>query len=517
MMSDFHFLRPLWLIALGVPPLIIWLALHSSDFTDRWKRVVAPHLLKNLLIEPGQKKRNLPVFLLSGALALATIGAAGPTWMREPPPFVTDTASLVLVVDLSTTMDAIDISPSRIERVKLKIHDILATREGARTAVVAYSGTSHLVVPLTDDVDLIQTYTDALSTRIMPKPGKDTSAALKMADELLVRDEVPGTIVLLTDGIEPAAINAAKNVQSSLIILGVGTRKGGVIRTPDGGFANDLSGGHLNTKLDVDALKDFATQTQSDVATITEDDADVKWVAENIHTNFSRQTSNQGDRWHDVGWWFLIPCTTLLGLLFRKGWIVKLSVFLITLQIFPAPPASANGFADMWLTHDQQGRIAYDRKAYSEAASLFDDPMWRGIAFYRANNYQQALEAFAAVDSPESWYNQGNTLLHLADFSGAVDAYNKALKGRPNWPDAIANLAIAQKLLKRQQDEEEEQQQDPNQKPDSIEFDDKGKKGKAGEVEVAEQTSEMWMNNIKVSPADLLARKFSLEAARASQ
>ncbi len=46
MMSDFHFLRPLWLIALGVPPLVIWLALHSSDFTDRWKRVVAPHLLK---------------------------------------------------------------------------------------------------------------------------------------------------------------------------------------------------------------------------------------------------------------------------------------------------------------------------------------------------------------------------------------------------------------------------------------------------------------------------------------
>ncbi|MEJ5018772.1 VWA domain-containing protein [Ochrobactrum vermis] len=517
MTFDFHFLRPLWLIALSFPPLIIWLALHSNDFTDRWKRVITPHLLKSLLIEPPQQKRNLPVFLLSGTLTLATIGAAGPTWIREPPPFVSDTASLVLVVDLSSTMDAIDISPSRIERVKLKIHDILATRGGARTAVIAYSGTAHLVVPLTDDADLIQTYTDALSTSIMPKPGKDTSAALKLADELLSREGATGTVVLLTDGIEAAATDIAKNIKSSLIILGVGTPQGGVIRTPDGGFASDSAGGHLSTKLDIDALKNFGAETRSDVATITEDDSDVKWVAERVHTNFAHQTSTLGDRWHDVGWWFTIPCAILLGMLFRKGWIVKLSAFLITLQLFQAAPASADGFSDMWLTHDQQARMAYDRQAYAEAALLFEDPMWRGIAFYHATQYEQALETFASIDSPESWYNQGNALLHLANFSGAVDAYNEALKERPQWPDAIANLAIAQKLLKRQQDQEEEQQQDPNQKPDSVEFDDKGKKGKAGEVEVAEQTSEMWMNNIKVSPADLLARKFSIEAAKASQ
>ena len=84
---------------------------------------------------------------------------------------------------------------------------------------------------------------------------------------------------------------------------------------------------------------------------------------------------------------------------------------------------------------------------------------------------------------------------------------------RKGWPDAQANLAIAERLLKAKKEDEEEEQQ-PNEKPDQIQFDDKGKKGKEGELDIAEQTSEMWMKNIQVSPADLMARKFAIEAQR---
>lgn len=187
MIADFHFLRPWWLAALLLPPLLIWLSSRAGDIRDRWKGMIAPHLLDSLVIEPDQKSRLRPMWLLAAVLALAVVGVAGPTWQREPPPFVSDTASLVIAVDLSPTMDVTDISPSRIERAKLKIHDILAARSGARTAIVAYSGTAHLVVPLTDDADLIESYTDALATQLMPKPGKDTVAALHLADRLLSR------------------------------------------------------------------------------------------------------------------------------------------------------------------------------------------------------------------------------------------------------------------------------------------------------------------------------------------
>ncbi|KRB55090.1 hypothetical protein ASE04_05065 [Rhizobium sp. Root708] len=512
MISDFHFLRPFWLIALLIPPFIIWMASRAGDFRSRWKQLIAPHLLDSLIVQPDRRHRYAPAWVLAALLTLAILGAAGPTWKREAPPFVADTASLVIAVDLSPTMDAIDISPSRIERVKLKIHDLLAARNGARTAVVAYSGTAHLVVPLTDDIELIQTYTDALATGIMPKPGKDTVAALKLADDLLKRDGTSGTIALLTDGVEPAASAGAKGIGGAIVVLGIGTSQGGVVKQRDGSFLGGAGGARLTAKLDVDALKKFGSDTGADVATITPDDTDVRWLAQRVRTNFAQQTATEGDRWHDLGWWLIAPVALLSALSFRRGWLVRLSAGFLAIHVLSPTSASALDFADMWLTPDQQGRQAYQQGDYPAAADRFQDSMWKGTALYRAARYQDAIDAFAAVDTPESWYNQGNALLHLSKFEEAVAAYGKALETRKDWPDAVANLAIAQQLLKQEKDAEQEQEQDPNQKPDSVQFDDKGKKGKAGETAVAEQTSEMWMKNIQVSPADLMARKFSIEA-----
>lgn len=510
MISDFHFLRPLWLIALVLPPLIIWMASRSGDLRNRWKGMIAPHLLDSLIVQPDGNRRYSPAWTLGALIAVAVLGVAGPTWKREAPPFVSDTASLVLAVDLSPTMDAVDISPSRIERLKLKIHDLLATRNGARTAVVAYAGTAHLVVPLTDDIDLIETYTDALSTRIMPKPGKDTVAALKLADGLLTGDGGAGTIVLLTDGVEAAA-SSISGIRSGIVILGVGTVQGGIVKQGDGGFLSDSNGARLSAKLDVDALKQFASDTGADVATITDDDADVRWIAQRVRTNFAQQTASTGDRWHDLGWWFIAPAALLSALSFRRGWLVKLSAIVLSFRLLTPSAASAADLVDMWLTPDQQGRLAYQRGDYPSASDQFENPMWKGVALYRAGRFQDSVDAFASVDTPESWYNQGNALLYLGDFEEAVAAYGKALEKRKDWPDAVANLTVAQRLLKLEKDKEQEQQEDPNEKPDSVQFDDKGKKGKAGEVAAAEQTSEMWMKNIQVSPADLMARKFAIE------
>ncbi|QFY63165.1 VWA domain-containing protein (plasmid) [Rhizobium grahamii] len=512
MISDFHCLRPFWLVALLIPPFILWMASRAGDFRSRWKGLIAPHLLDSLIVQPDRRHRYAPAWVLSALLTLAILGAAGPTWKREAPPFVADTASLVIAVDLSPTMDAIDIPPSRIERVKLKIHDLLAARTGARTAVVAYSGTAHLVVPLTDDIELIETYTDALATGIMPKPGRDTAAALKLADDLLKRDGTSGTIALLTDGVEPAAFAGAKEIGSAIVVLGVGTSQGGAVKQRDGSFLSAAGGARLTAKLDVDALKKFGSDTGADVATITPDDTDVRWLAQRVRTNFAQQTATEGDRWHDLGWWFIAPVALLSALSFRRGWLVRLSAGLLAIHLLSPTSASAFDLANMWLTPDQQGRRAYQQGDYPTAADHFQDPMWKGAALYRAARYQDSIDAFASIDTPESWYNQGNALLHLNKFEEAVAAYGKALTMRKDWPDAVANLAVAQQLLKQEKDAEQEQEQDPNQKPDSVQFDDKGNKGKAGETAVAEQTSEMWVKNIQVSPADLMARKFSIEA-----
>ncbi|MBB3315671.1 Ca-activated chloride channel family protein [Rhizobium sp. BK181] len=513
MIEDFHFLRPWWLLAILLPIGIVWLASRSGNARNRWKDMIAPHLLEKLIVDASGGTRVRPSWLLAAVLALAVLGAAGPTWERETPPFVEDTAPLVLAVDLSPTMDAIDLTPSRLERAKLKIKDIIAQRQGTRTAVIAYAGSAHLVLPLTDDSSLIETYTDALATRIMPVDGKDTAAALTTAEQALSEGGMAGTVVFITDGVEQNAFDAFKRkTDNGILILGVGTAEGGPVKTPDGGFLTGTGGSRVFAKLDVDALKNLHALTGIDVATITDDDADVRWITQRVATNFAQKKSAQGDRWKDAGWLLLAPAAVLFALTFRRGWVVRLgTAFILARLVFMPTSSHAAGFADMWLTPDQQGRIAFERGNYDDAATRFHDPMWRGVALYRAGKFAEAVDAFAAVDSAESWYNQGNSLLFLSKFEEAVTAYKKSLDKRKEWPEAKANLAIAENLLATQKDEEQEQQQDPNQKPDEVKFDDKGKKGKAGQVDVAEQTSEMWMKNLQVSPADLMARKFAIE------
>lgn len=517
MIADFHFIRPWLLLLLLLPLVILWMASRSGDVRSQWKGMIAPHLLDSLVVNGSGGSRLGPSWLLVCILAAGIVGAAGPTLRRAAPPFVEDTAPLIIAVDLSTTMDAIDVTPSRIERAKLKIKDILAARQGARTAIVAYAGTAHLVLPPTEDVALLESYSNALATRIMPQAGKDTVAALTLANNLLHKEGSTGTILLLTDGVEETAVDEMKLSANGIVILGIGTTVGGPVKTPDGGFVSDASGSRLFSKLDIAKLEQIGNETRAAVATATDDDTDVRWITQRVRSNFAQRGASEGDRWRDLGWWLIFPLAIAMAFSFRKGWVVRTSVFLMALNFWWPGSARADALLDMWLTHDQQGRIAFERGEFDAAAGQFGDPMWKGVALYRSGKFQEAVNAFAAVDTPESWYDQGNALLHLAKYEEAVAAYDKALEKRTTWPDATANLAVARTLLKAQKKKQEEQPEQPSEAPDSVQFDEKGKQGKEGTIDVAEQTSEMWMKNISASPADLMARKFSIEAGRASK
>lgn len=515
MMGDFHFLRPWWLLVLLAAALLVFLITRRGDARARWKDLIAPHLLDRLLIDQESRRRWQPVHFVGLVIALGGLAAAGPTWQRQQPPFVEDKAPLVLVIDLSRTMDAIDITPSRLERVKLKVQDILKQRPGARTAVFVYAGSAHMVLPLTDDAALVNTYVAALETRIMPVAGKNTAKALEAAEQGLARADVPGTILFLTDGIEPAAVAAFKRPagDNEILVLGVGTEEGGPVKTGEGQYLSD-GGGRVLAKLDVAQLRDFGHDTGISVATITPDDGDVRWIVQRIRTHLQARLAEGQTHWRDAGWWLTIPLAVLSAFWFRRGWSVQW-VFAMALlgMLLPDKAQAADGsFMDMWLTPDQQGRLAFERQDYARAASHFEDPMWRGTALYRAGQYGAAVDAFAQVRNAESFYNQGNALSHLDRLDDAKAMFGEALKLRPGWPEAQANLALIDKLITERRNQQQEEQEGPNLKPDQIQFDDKGKKGKAGQVDLAQQTADMWMRNIQITPTDLLARKFAIEA-----
>ena len=199
--SDFHFLRPLWLLNLLLA-VLLWATIHYGASSERrWRRIIAPHLLAHLKVGGEQGWRFRPLHLVLMLIVLGSLGAAGPTWEREASPFAEDTAPLVIALDLSDSLNAIDIQPTRLERAKQKIRDLVSLRKGSRTALLVYAGSAHTVLPLSDDPALFETFLSALSSSVMPVAGKDPTKALALAEEILASDDVPGSILFLTDGI----------------------------------------------------------------------------------------------------------------------------------------------------------------------------------------------------------------------------------------------------------------------------------------------------------------------------
>ncbi|SPD46571.1 VWA domain-containing protein [Cupriavidus neocaledonicus] len=535
-LAHFHFLRPWWLLGLLPAALLVWAVRRRGDVRRRWRETIAPHLLDALMLGERRRLALRPVHLTALLLALGAVALAGPSWRQERPPFLDDKAPLAIAVDLSPSMDAVDVTPTRLERAKLKIKALLARRDGGRTAIYAYAGSTHLVLPLTDDASLLQTFADALQTRIMPVPGRDMAQALRVIDADLKREPVPGTVLFLTDGVDPAAAAAfraqAGSGRSQPVVLALGTAQGGPLRDAAGGLV-EQDGARVFARLDVTALERFGDDSGVPVATFTPDsDDDVAWVQRHVQSHLEQMQAGDRTRWKDEGWWLVPPLALLAMLWFRKGWTVRWSAGLLLALALAAPPearaqSSAPAtqssavrpwrFADLWLTHDQQGRRAFEQGDFARAATLFDDPMWRGIAQYRAGQYAQAVQSFARVDSAQADYNQGNALARQGQYRQAAARYRQALKRQPQWPEVAANLALMEKLLAQQLPKEKPDPDDgeepPDLPPDQFKYDaakPSAPGGKSLQV-VLTQDAEMWMRAIQTTPTDLLQRKFALQ------
>ncbi|MGO8655742.1 hypothetical protein ACC771_08625, partial [Rhizobium ruizarguesonis] len=121
----------------------------------------------------------------------------------------------------------------------------------------------------------------------------------------------------------------------------------------------------------VAGLEAIGKEAGADVATITDDDTDVRWIMLRIRSNFAQKQETEGDRWRDLGWWLVVPVAVAMALSFRKGWVVRIAMLLLALPMLSPGSAHAEGLIEMWLTADQQGRIAFERGKYDEAANHF--------------------------------------------------------------------------------------------------------------------------------------------------
>jgi Ca-activated chloride channel homolog len=530
--AAFHFLRPHWLWLLVAVP-VIYLSFHiRDDVRARWKRYIDSELLDHLIVARKQRWRFRPIDMVCLLILLGTLAVSGPAWRREQPPFTEDKAPLVIALDLSPTMDAIDLDPTRLERVKLKLRDLLKVRNGGRTALFVYAGTAHMVLPFTIDFSLFDLYLSSLSTSLMPREGKDTTKALHEISNFLQDEPIPGTILFVSDGIEPQSLPALRQFttenedKTDILVMGVGTSSGGPVRTASNGFLTDRLGRRVYTKLDVNALRSLS---QLDIAatTLTPNDDDIHWIQRRVQHHLQAvQQRDSKTRWIDEGYWLTIPIAAIALFWFRKGWTVRWTSAALAL-FFVLPPSGdpsrfswTDAWMDLWLTHDQQGRYYFEKGEFQNAAEKFEDPLWRGLSLARAGDYESALNAFALSDSAEAWYDQGGALAHLGKYPEAAQAYQQALARRHPWPEAEENLALVESLIPKPKANKDKQQEEEatNLPPDQVKLD-KEKNGKETQIRMKldpKKMADIWMRNIQTTPADFLRRRFAMQAAEES-
>ena len=301
--TGLHFIQAKWLWLLLAAPFLYLSFLVRHDVRARWKRYIDPELLDHLIVSPQRRWRFRPIHMVCVLITLGAVALSGPTWKREQPPFTEDKAPLVVALDLSSTMDAIDLDPTRIERAKLKLRDLLKVRNGGRTALFVYAGTSHMVLPFTTDNSLFDLYLDSLSTSLMPGAGKDSAKALRTIEDFLKDETTPGTILFVTDGIEPHALAAFGQYTSQntnkddVLVLGVGTSQGGPVRSSPAKFLTDSSGRRVYVKLDVDGLRSLSNIGIS-ATTLTLDDDDIHWIQRRVQHHLQAvQQRDSKTRW----------------------------------------------------------------------------------------------------------------------------------------------------------------------------------------------------------------------------
>lgn len=491
-MSDFHFIYPWRLFGLL---LAVALGFIPYARSSAWRRIMEKPFANALII--GSHKRLTQV--LPWCFALGVIALAGPTWQRELPAALTPESNVMVVMQQDLAMYAQDMAPSRQERMQSKIATLMAQSPGSRYGLVVYSHQAFVTTPLTQDPQFFSLFLHAQNPSLMPD---GTGSGLKSAIELAIKNtpQAPRSLILVADTLSDADAAYLANLNAPLQIWVPGTAAGGTL-------PESYASRGIDTRLHVEKFSQLR-DAGLPVTLATGDEGDLPVIQSHIQQAVTQQNNARSDlHWKNSGWLLVIPMLVLLFI-----WRRQLVCLTLTLPLFWSSPSDA-AWLDAWVRPDVQGQLAYKKGDYQKAAEHFQDPLWRGIAWYHAGNFPAAVMAFRrAPQTPEALLWTGNSLAQQKQWQQALESYDRALSLRPDWQTALENREkisrIVMQLRQKEREREQEQGDDMDDGPDKVVHDlhkDQGVKQKniqpiAGNAPQLDQ----WYENLQVSPSGLL-------------
>lgn len=470
-LADFHFIRPWWLLALLPWLVLLWQQQRRRRSGGAWASVCDPALRPFVLTGGAGRGRERLPGLLGAVAAVLIVALAGPAWERLPTPVFRDPSALVIALDLSRSMHAADVEPSRLVRARFKVADIIERRRNGQTALLVFAAEPFVVTPLTDDTRTIASQLPALSPELMPAQGSRPDLAIARAAELIEQAGLrTGDVLLVTDDVPDQAFRAAlEQVQSlplRLSVLGVGSLEGAPVpRVTASGFMSDDRGNLVTSRLAEDRWRELAAAGAGMYRRLRGDERDtdalLAFFEQRIVNEDIEQSNRVAPTWRDRGPWLVVAMLPLAALAFRRGLVFMLLAGVLAAG--PARQAEAFEWQDLWLRPDQRGAEALSRGDAEAAAGLFRDPRWEGAARYRSGDYEAAAEALRDRQDTTSQYNLGNALAQQGRFEEALEQWDSVLEQDPDNEDARFNAGLVRELLKQQQQQQQQSSQNSDE------------------------------------------------------
>jgi Ca-activated chloride channel family protein len=454
-----EWLRPEWLLALPITLALARVWWRARTGAGPWRRVVDPPLLAELAGRAPAAGNRLALGLGAALLVLVCAALAGPSWRTQPVPLHRDAGARIVVLDLSPSMDAVDVAPTRLERARAAAADLLADAAGAQLGLVVFGADAFSVAPLTADPAVLVHLLGGVSTSVVPRAGSRPDLGLDLARRLLAESGAAGGEVILVgdsagDARALAAARALAGAGFALQVLAVGTPYGGPVRVAQQAFARTDSGEVFVSRPEFEALERVAHAGGGRFQLLPAAGPTPRF-ARGATASRAAAAADASSARRDDGALLALLALPFAALLFRRGWLACLALFALgALSATFPPPALAFDWPDLWRRADQQAAQAFARGRAGDEARLLErlgpGSPWRAVLLYRAERYAEAEALYASLDTADAHYNRGNALALAGQLVLALQAYDAALARRPGMSDALHNRALVREALAKQ-------------------------------------------------------------------
>lgn len=426
-MTDLSFsvLRP-WAFVF-IPPVVLFILFGLRGFKS-WSGVVEANLLRSLStgiktsVETKAKKAAAVSACLCVLAALAGVSVAGTERALYEPK-----SPAVIVLDMSLSMRAVDVSPNRFSRAVFKVYDLLNELKGVPTGFVVFTDEPYQLVPTTTEKGVVENMLPLLHFGLMPSQGSRLDRAIAAAVETLEESGAAfGDIFLITDGGDEvfelrdkaeALVKSAAKKGSRLFVVGVGTTTGGAVLQKENTPVFDALGNPVTHRLHDVWLRHLAAIGNGAYVSVSSDGADIAFLKQKYRYQTGAKADMTDGGQADTGYWFLILPALLFPFLFGRGRLVAV------LLLFSA-------------------------SAKADFINLFLSPSMAVARQTGAGKTDAAVETAERSKDFTALYNVGTRLILDGNYARAVLVLEQAVALRPDDENAQINLEIARRLNK---------------------------------------------------------------------